>query len=257
MPDLSLSAKANPQAALLIIGAEILSGKIDDANGPFLVRRLRAQGVATGEIRVIGDDIDSISSAVNTLRRQFSYVLTTGGIGPTHDDVTLAAVAQAFATRLVRSEEIWARIVEHYDNAAALRKERLALVPESAELILGPTGIVPVTKLDNVYVFPGVPGLMRRCFEHVAKDFAGPAFCSRAAVWRISETRIAEYLATLQTKFSEVAIGSYPSFDADNWQVKVTVDGRDQKTVNTVLDALLKTLPDELLVAIDPDPADS
>ncbi len=237
-----------PKAALLIIGAEILSGKIQDENGPFLVKHLRARGVATGEVRVVDDDMDIIIDAVTTLKARFDYVLTTGGIGPTHDDVTLAALAQAFNTQLVRHAEIWARIRARHDPGSAERKKRLAEVPAGAQVILGSSSIVPVINLDNVYVFPGVPELMRHCFFNVASHFRGKAFISASATWRISETRIAETLSNLQDKHPEVAIGSYPTFERDNWQVKVTVDGREGSAVHGVLQTLLQTLPQEALV---------
>lgn len=238
-----------PTAALLIIGAEVLSGKVDDANGPFLIRALRARGVQLVEMRTIGDTIEEISEAVRALSAKAHYVFTTGGIGPTHDDVTMAGVAAAFGGRVARQPELLRLLHERYGDKVNDARLKLAEVPEGASVRLGDGTFVPIVQLRNVTILPGVPSLMRACFAHVADGLRGAPFFSRALLLDVSESDIATALTEVQNRSPDVAIGSYPRFDEAAYRVKVTVDGRDAERVEGTLAAIRDRMQTHWIVA--------
>jgi molybdenum cofactor synthesis domain-containing protein len=228
-----------PTAALVIIGAEVLSGKVDDANGPFLIGALRQLGVAVTEIRVIGDAVDAIGDALRALSPRVDHVLTTGGIGPTHDDVTIAGVAAAFGRRVIQHPELLRLLQERHPQGINEARLKMTEVPEGAEVEIGEGGFVPIVYIANVAVLPGVPSLMRACFAQVApRIHRGPPFVSRALFLNTSESDIAGSLTVAQNAFPEVAIGSYPRFDTTEYRVKVTLDGRDPARVEACHQAL-------------------
>ena len=230
-------------AALLIIGAEILSAKIDDENAPFLLRALRARGIGVVEIRTIGDDIDAIATAVGALAPQVDYLFTTGGIGPTHDDVTVAGVARGLGKKIVRNAELvrWLRRRCGENVLPALLK--MTDIPEGSRVVLSEDGFVPAIQTGNTFVFPGVPSLMRLCFARIADGLTGAAFFTQALQLDVAESTVAEVLATVQREYPTVAIGSYPRFDQPGYRVKITLDGRDHDAVMLALEALRRALP--------------
>ncbi len=241
-----------PTAALLIIGDEVLSSKVADQNGPFLLQSLRAHGVQVVEMRVVGDRVEAIVEALRALKERATYVFTTGGIGPTHDDVTLAAVALAFGRRVVHHGELLARLHARFGAELSPARARFAEIPEGAHVVLGPEDLVPVISIANVFVFPGVPSLMRACFARVVDTLEGAPFYSAAVFLSASESEIAASLTLVQQAHPEVAIGSYPRFDQASYRVKVTLDARDHHALDRAsrdLSAALKpewvVLPDE------------
>ncbi|MBI5509697.1 MAG: competence/damage-inducible protein A [Deltaproteobacteria bacterium] len=238
---------APPTAAIVVIGDEVLSGKVTDLNSPFLIRELYARGVKIVEVRVIADQVDGIAATVRELSLRVDHLFTTGGIGPTHDDVTLEAVAKAVSRPLAQSETIAARIRARHPEASL----RMAMVPEGAQVELAGGGVVPVISVDNVYVLPGVPSLMRACFEKIGARFVGTPFVSRAIYLDAHETEFAEVLAGIQQAHREVAIGSYPRFDAAPYRVKVTVDGADAKAVAAAYEEIRAKM-DPSWIVVDP-----
>jgi molybdenum cofactor synthesis domain-containing protein len=229
---------------VLVIGDEVLSGKTADTNSAFLIRALRERGIGVIEVRVIGDTLDGIATAAYDLAARVTHLFTTGGIGPTHDDMTLPAIAQAFAVGLVESPIVVERLRRKHPerlNAAAFK---MAQVPDGAVVTLSGDSIVPVIRFRNIFIFPGVPSLMRACFEEVAPTLAGPPFVSRALYLNAYETQFAQTLERSQRSHPEVAIGSYPRLGDRTYKVKVTVDGRDQALVDAVMA--------ELEAALDP-----
>lgn len=236
-----------PNAGVLIIGAEILSGKIRDENGPYLIQALRTRGVTLGELRIIEDDMDTIAGAVNQFRPHFDYVLTTGGIGPTHDDLTIDAVARAFGQHVIEHPELLAKMESYYGELTPGRR-RLARVPQGAEVKLHGPMAVPVIRVDNVFIFAGVPGLMRASFEAVGEQIAGAAFFTRNIYLQADESALAQTLADVQDQHQAVAIGSYPRFDKNApYRLRLTVDGRDESAVQDAYAALLAMLPKDLI----------
>ena len=232
----------DPTAALLIIGAEVLSGKVDDANGPYLLRALRLRGVALQEIRTIGDDVNAIADAVRALSSQVDDVYSTGGIGPTHDDVTIAGMARAFGRSVVHHPDLMHLLTSRYKGSMNEARLKMAEVPEGAQLILGNGQMVPVVKIENVTILPGVPSLMRACFSQLPHAPQGAAFVSRALLLDVSESAIAAALTQVQKSYPELDIGSYPRFDAAPYRVKVTVDGRSTDAVSAAIAAIREHL---------------
>ncbi|MEE8409819.1 MAG: molybdopterin-binding protein [Myxococcota bacterium] len=247
-----MSDSTHPTAAILIIGDEVLSGKVQDANGPFLIRALRERGVQVTEVRVIGDTIDGIIAAARELSSCVTHLFTTGGIGPTHDDKTIEAISAAFGRAVVRHPELERRLETHYGGPLSAARRHLAAVPAGAEVVLDPGDYLPLIRVENVYVFPGVPALMRLCFERMADRLEGTPFFSEALYLDIVESRLAEELSAVQESHPQVAIGSYPRFEPVGYRVKVTVDGRDQRAVELALKALREALDPAWIVDIEP-----
>jgi molybdenum cofactor synthesis domain-containing protein len=219
-----------PTAGILVIGEEILSAKVEEENARYLVRELRGLGVAVRRIDVIPDEINEIAEAVLGMSSRYDHVFTSGGVGPTHDDVTMAAVAKAFGLRPARNLELEAKIRSAMGSNLHPRDLCMADIPDGARLLYGPDGDRsrwPVVTVKNVYLLPGVPEIFRRKFEMVREMFrAGPIF-SRAVFSRESEAVIAATLDAVVVEFPGVAIGSYPRLGVAEYQVKITVDGRD------------------------------
>lgn len=202
------------EAAVLIIGNEILSGRTKDANLGWLAERLNLQGIAVAEARIVQDIEQDIIAALNALRQRYRYVFTTGGIGPTHDDITTLSVARAFGVPLVRRAEAVASL-QQLVGAENMNEARLRMadMPEGAELIgLGVVG-APGFRLENVYVMAGIPDIMRAMFESLANELEGNVpLLSETIPTQCREGDIAEALNAVQERFADVSIGSYPHF---------------------------------------------
>jgi molybdenum cofactor synthesis domain-containing protein len=229
-----------PTAALLIIGEEILSGKVEEENARFAVRELRALGVAVRRIEVVPDVEGEIANSLRTLSSRFDHVFTSGGVGPTHDDVTLPAVAQAFAMGLERRPELEAIIRRAMGSELHERDLRMAEIPSGARLIYGEPHDPwrwPVVVVANVFILPGVPAIFRRKFEILRPLLrAGPIF-GRYVLSRDGEGAIAAALDAVVAAFPSVAVGSYPQPDAITHKVKITFDGRDLGAVEAAVEA--------------------
>tara|TARA_B100001564_G_scaffold358250_1_gene376438 strand:- start:1404 stop:2126 length:723 start_codon:yes stop_codon:yes gene_type:complete len=218
-------------AALIIIGNEILSGRTQDKNLNFLANELGSMGIQLMEVRVIPDIESTIIDTVNTLRNSFSYVFTTGGIGPTHDDITSASVAKALNMELYRHPEAVERLRGYYASDDELTDARLKMadVPSGAILIDNPVTSAPGYKVENVFVLAGIPKIMQAMFE-ACKPYLenGSIVHSKEVSAFVSESQIASRLADIQGRYPEVEIGSYP-FKKDN-QYGVSVVLRSQNT---------------------------
>jgi molybdenum cofactor synthesis domain-containing protein len=199
-------------ACLIIIGNEILSGRTQDKNLSWLSQRLNEVGVRMVHMRVIPDVEDIIVATVNEVRAQYDYIFTTGGIGPTHDDITSACIAKAFGVKFGRNPEAEKRLRAYYKpediNEARLR---MADIPEGAELIDNPVSTAPGFKLGNVYVLAGVPRIMQAMIDGIIHTFKGglPVLSETLSFW-LPEGVIAEGVTAIQAAFPEVEIGSYP-----------------------------------------------
>lgn len=216
-----------PTAAILIIGNEILSGKYRDENSPWLAQRLRSIGVDLGRIVTIPDDVDLIGRTVRELSDTFDLVFTSGGVGPTHDDLTMAGVAHGFGVPLVRHptlEELLRSTMRREVTPAALR---MADVPSGAQLWNDGDVRFPQVVVRNVIIFPGVPKLLRMKFDAICHRFAGETVLSDRLVTVAAESDIAAALTDAQSRWSAVEIGSYPKFDKKPYTVTVTLDSRD------------------------------
>jgi len=203
-----------PSACLIVIGNEILSGRTQDKNIAWLARELNEIGVRLMEVRVIPDVTQTIVDTVNEVRAKFTYVFTTGGIGPTHDDITTNAIAKAFGVKLVRNQEAEAILQRHYGgktlNAPRLK---MAEIPADASLILNPVSAAPGFCMENVYVMAGVPSIMQAMFASIKHTLKGGAkMLSRTISAYVTEGNIAEELTAIQNRNPDVEIGSYPFF---------------------------------------------
>ncbi len=235
-----------------MIGNEILTGKVVEENVPFLARELFGLGITLARIVVCADDEAVIASDVRLLREGHDIVFTSGGVGPTHDDVTIPAVARSFDRRLVRDPELERRIREHFGARTTDGHLRMAEMPEGGELVASEKMSWPVLRVENVWVLPGVPQIFRMKFELVRDRLAhGEPFQTRAIYTRCDEGEIAALLRDIETRFSGVSIGSYPRLSDPEYSVKVTVDGRDAATVNAALDALERALPSDRIVRVE------
>jgi molybdenum cofactor synthesis domain-containing protein len=206
-----LSAHA-PTACMIVIGNEVLSGRTADKNLSWIAKELTSIGIRLAEARVIPDVEQAIIDAVNACRPLYTYVFTSGGIGPTHDDITSRAIAHAFGLPLERSKEAEAVLEKHYGraelNAARLK---MADIPKGASLIANPVSAAPGFKIDNVHVMAGVPVIMQAMFDGVKHTLrGGPVVLSRTLSAYITEGVIAEGLSAIQDQYPHVEIGSYP-----------------------------------------------
>ena len=224
---------AAPTAAIIVIGDEVLSGKVEEQNARFLVRELRALGVAVRRIEVIPDVASAIVASVQSAAAGFDHVFTTGGIGPTHDDVTIPAIAAAFGAKVVRNPELADMIRGATAHEFHERNLRMADVPEGALLLRDPQASCwPVIAIRNVYILPGVPSILQRKFAMVRERFRASPFFSRAVYSRVGEGAIADMLDRAAADFPHVAIGSYPHIEATDHKVLITLDGRDKALVD-------------------------
>lgn len=231
-----------PTAAIIIIGDEVLSGRTHDSNLPYLARRLGELGIRLVEARVVPDQREAIVRAVNELRARNDYVFTTGGIGPTHDDITAESIAAAFGVPWERNEEAWQILAEDYAKRGVEfneARQRMAMMPRGAQLVRCEAVAAPGFRIGNVYVFAGVPRIMQSMFEAVAPTLAGgPPTVSRTvhAIGAL-EGQIARRLAAIQAEHPTVAIGSYP-FYRDPGGVAIVVRGTDRRAVDAAIAAV-------------------
>ena len=199
-------------AAYIIIGDEILSGRTKDKNLNFLAINLAKIGISLKEVRVVPDIEKEIIDAVNILRKKFTYVFTSGGIGPTHDDITSLAIAKAFRDKLIKNKEA-EQILIHYYGKAGVNEARLkmAYVPSKSRLLDNPVSSAPGFIIDNVIVMAGVPKIMRAMFKAAKKELIGGSkILSKELKISLTESIIAKDLEELQKKFPNVSMGSYP-----------------------------------------------
>ena len=229
-------------AGIVIIGDEILTGKFADENAAFLIGELRALGVELRRIAVIPDVLDDIAATVPDFAARFDHVFTSGGVGPTHDDVTMAGIAQGFATRVVREPVLEDRVRAYWGAKLATPNLRLADVPEGAELVYGKDQVWPVVAYRNVYILPGVPTLFRRKFIDIRERFRVTPMTVARAYLDTEEGQIADDLDAVVAAFATVRIGSYPRFTERDIKVMITLEGHVAGDVAGALAMLIERL---------------
>lgn len=216
--------------SLVVIGNEVLSGKVEEMNARFLIKRLRALGARVREVVFIEDDVLAIAEAVARVAAHSDTVITSGGVGPTHDDVTVAGVAQALGVPVVEDEGILALLSTHLAKVPGAR--RLARAPEGAVLMRGKRIPWPVIRCQKVWLFPGVPVMLEGLFEDLSSHFAGsPEMYSLALELIVEESRIVEVLDALVARHPAVEIGSYPRREDGAWRLRLTFDGSSEQAV--------------------------
>lgn len=229
----------NKSAALLIIGDEILSGTFADENGPFAIAQFRRMAIKLDRITVLPDDLPRLALAIREASFVCDYVITSGGIGPTHDDVTVPAVAQAFSRKVVRDPMLSGLITRYWGEKTSEGHLRLADIPEGAKFVYGASPW-PVVQVENVYLLPGVPKLFRRNFGHIAPTFESGHWVQGELSINLAESEIAEVLGKFDAQFPNVQIGSYPRFEETAFQVIVTLKAESTEEVQRCYSAMKK-----------------
>jgi molybdenum cofactor synthesis domain-containing protein len=231
----------SPTASVLVIGDEILSGRTQDTNTNYIAKFLGSLGIDLKEARVVPDIEDEIVAALNALRTRYTYVFTTGGIGPTHDDITADAVAKAFAVGIDYHPEALAMLAARYANPADFNdmRKRMARIPLTAELVKNTASTAPGFRIENVFVMAGVPMIMRAMLEDIEPRLQRGALVHAQTVQaRIGEGKIAAGLQTIQKNFPDLAIGSYPYYREDGFGVQLVARGRDAEQVEAAAQAI-------------------
>ncbi|HVM85751.1 MAG TPA: molybdopterin-binding protein [Candidatus Binatia bacterium] len=220
-------------AAVLVIGNEILSGRTKDANLHYLATGLTGIGIRLMEARVVPDIEDRIVAAVNELRAAFDYVFTTGGIGPTHDDITAAAIAKAFRVKLVKNAKAVTLLTKHYGEANLTEARlRMAHVPEGAALVDNPVSTAPGFRIGNVYVLAGVPAICQAMFDGLKGGLSrGDPVLSKTVSAYVGEGVIAKDLGALQERYPALDIGSYPFFRQGRFGASFVIRGTDEEMI--------------------------
>jgi FAD synthetase len=240
-----------PSAGILVIGNEILSGKVVDTNSPYLCRELRSLGVDVERVLVIPDDVGLIAQETKAMHEAYDFVFTSGGVGPTHDDMTLDGVAQAFGRPLELNESIVARIERAQGSAANESEKKMARIPADSVLVDAGDLWFPVIIVENVHIFPGIPELLRRKFESIRERFRGVPFLLKRVYVRPRESDIAQDLHDLLGEFPELMLGSYPKIGEERFHVLLTLESRDAGYLQRALDSLLGRLPEDAVYKVE------
>ena len=216
-------------AALLIIGNEILSGRTQDAILAYIAKGLNEVGVSLREARVIPDIEATIVATVNALRAQYDYLFTTGGIGPTHDDITSECIAKAFGVKWVVHPEAHKHFLNFYQPSELNEaRMRMATTPEGASLVYNPVSRAPGFRMGNVYVFAGIPRVMQGMFDSIKGELkGGRPVLSRTIATSLAEGILAKDLGAIQNRFEDIEIGSYPIMRRGSYGVNLVLRGRD------------------------------
>jgi len=232
-------------AGIVIIGNEVLSGKTQDINSHFFCTELRRLGVEVLKISTIQDEIELIGQEVATFSQRYDYVFTSGGVGPTHDDVTIDGIAHGFGLKVVRHPDIERRMRQRLGNQVNEARLRMANVPEGAKLLATEALFAPIVNIRNVYIFPGIPSILQERFHAIKEMFRDTPYYLKNVYVRYGEGVIAEMLNELLVKFPQLMLGSYPVLDVPEYKVKVTLESKDQSYLDQALQAFIASLPND------------
>lgn len=239
---------AQRTGAIVVIGNEILTGKSQDQNASFLITELYKLGIALRRVTVVADEVPEIAAAVRDCSERFDYVFTSGGIGPTHDDVTIEGIAAAFGRKVTRHPELESLIRGYFGENVDEARLRMADAPQDAALVYAEGLRWPILLVHNVYVLPGVPELFRSKFEAVRERFRTEPFHFHAVYTMEDEFDIASRLQQVAADFPMVEIGSYPNFTRNDYRVKITLESKDAEAVERAVGALITLLDPAALV---------
>ncbi|MCI0528230.1 MAG: competence/damage-inducible protein A [Nitrospira sp.] len=238
-------------AAILIIGNEILSGKVTDENSPYLSRELRGLGVDVKRLAVLPDEIEVIAEQIRVWIGQYHLIFTCGGVGPTHDDVTIAGIARGLGKEVIRDSRLLALIQELYPPPMNEAMLKLCEIPEGADLIMAEGLRYPVVAISDIYIFPGIPELLRKKFSLIRERFRSTPFCLKKIFVKSHELEIAHHLATVNTLYPSLGLGSYPVLEHPEYQVMLTMESKDPTYLDQAFLHLLNLLPKDTVVKIE------
>lgn len=238
------SNRMNKTSAILVVGNEILTGKVEETNGVWLAKQLYELGVTLKRIQVVPDEIDAIAEGVRSLRSVADTVFTSGGVGPTHDDVTVHGIAKALGREVVRVESIANLLKKYYGDKCNDDVLRMAEAPAGFELIECADRHWPVLAVENVVILPGVPEIFRRKFHSIRERFRSTPFAMEILHTSLDEGLLATHLNKIAALYPAVAIGSYPQFTDPSWKVRVTLESKDAKAVEAATRELKSALGD-------------
>jgi molybdenum cofactor synthesis domain-containing protein len=238
-------------AAIIVIGNEVLSGKVDDENARYLIRELRTLGVQLIRVSIIRDELETIAEEVRKRSAEATYVFTSGGVGATHDDLTMEGVARAFGVKLKRHPALLELLEARYVDRKTDNVLRMADVPEGTELVGLGEQLFPIVKVKNVYVFPGVPAYLKMKFEYLKAGLKENAFVLKQIFVKVGEAAIAEMMTETQNAHPGVEIGSYPRFDGADHRVKITIESRDESAVAEAVAVLLSRFDPAWVVRVE------
>lgn len=239
-------------AAALIIGNEILTGKIADANLGVLARTMRKLGVRLVRAHTVLDDMDTLVAEIRALSKAHTWLVTSGGVGPTHDDLTIEAVARAFDRKVVLSDELEALLRGAYGDRITEGHLLMARVPEGAVMVRTEAVPWPSVLCENVFVLPGVPEIFELKMKLVESTIGGGvAFVSRAAFVGVEEGRIKHLIDACVGAHRDVEIGSYPRWSDKTWRTKITFDAQDEARIESARRAFVESLPPDIASTLD------
>ena len=252
----SASAEHHPTAGVILIGNELLSGKIKDENAAFLAERLHELGVTLERVLVIPDRVALIGDEVREMSARYDYVFTSGGVGPTHDDVTLEGIGAAFNEPLELNEELAEVLRGYFKEKLTDAHLRMARIPTGSTLIWPPESPWPVYSHHNVFIFPGVPSILRSKFNAIAERFRAARIYLRSVYLNVYEGEVAAALESLEREHL-VTVGSYPRTEPEmEHRVRVTIESRDARRVDDAVTALVTSLTasrgDDSILRVDP-----
>lgn len=241
----------NKNAAIIVIGNEILSGKVQDTNSPYLSGELRALGVHLQRIAVIPDEIDTIGEEIAACRKRYDLVFTSGGIGPTHDDVTMEGIARGVRKPLIHHPILDQLLRTVYGGELNPAQAKLADVPEGLELLHAEGLRVPVLRFENIYIFPGIPDLLVRKFEAIKERFRETPFHLRKIFLTGEEALVAEDLNKVLRLYPRLLLGSYPILHHPEYKVILTLESKDKSYLEGATESLLSFLPKEMVLRLE------
>lgn len=238
-------------AGLLIIGDEVLSGQVRDQNSPYLCTELRNLGVEVQRLSILPDVVSVIGEEALRFSERFDYVFTSGGVGPTHDDVTIRGIAQGFGVSVIRHPTLVKPLREHFGDTIPEVALKMTEVPEGAHLLGEDVLLFPLITFKNLYIFPGVPEIFREKFEAVKERFRAAPYFLRKIYLTIEEIEVAGILEEALRRFPDIKIGSYPKWHDPEYKVMVTAESKDERMLHRAVDYLKGQLPKVSIVRIE------
>ena len=233
-----MSFDDRPTAGVVVIGDEVLGALVEERNLAFVLGRLRALGVRCARVAIVPDEPAEIGATVVEQARRFDYVFTSGGVGPTHDDVTIDAIAAAFGRRVVESQELVRRMEGHLGRGLSEGHRRMARIPDGAELVPATGSGWPALRLGNVFILPGVPELMRAKFRAVERLLSGRRLWAGELFLAAHEAEICELLGELAAAHPNAHVGSYPEMGPSGWTLRLAVESVSEGAARGAFDAL-------------------